>query len=107
MRKYLISLLVLASLVSFAGAQQSSDSPINSVQDIINVILKVLRWMQIIFWIFAAGAIFYAGYLYLGAAGDEKRVGKAKNQILYAVIAIAVALIAPGVVNLIRDVLTP
>lgn len=97
-----VAILLLAP-VSLAFADSSS--PINSADDIINVMKKLLGYFQVVFWIAAIGAIFYAGYLYLFAGGGEKNVEKAKKQLLYAAIAIAIGLMAFGVTPLVLNIL--
>ncbi len=59
------------------------------------------------FWIIMAVAVIYvllAAYKYLTAGGDETKVKEANNALLYAVIAIVVALIAKGFPSLIASV---
>jgi hypothetical protein len=67
---------------------------ITSVDRIFDIIRKIVGYLQALFWIAATLFIFYAAYLYLTAAGDPEKVGAAKNQLIYAVIAIAIALVA-------------
>lgn len=70
--------------------------PITGPGNIVSIINNVLLYFSAVFWIAAAGFVFYAAYLYLTAAGNEERVKKAKNQLLYAVIAMVIGLMAEG-----------
>lgn len=79
--------------------------PITSPQGIVNLINIVLYRVATIFWIAAAGFIFYAAFLYLTAGGDSERVKKAHKQLLYAIIAIAVGLMAYGLPLLVYNFL--
>lgn len=80
----------------FAGVPTDDKAPIKTPDDVTNFINGVLYWISIIFWIAAVGFVFYAAYLYLTAAGSDEQVKKAKKQLLYAVIAIAIGLMAQG-----------
>lgn len=71
-------------------------APIQNIDQGIDLFRQILTWFAIIFWIAAALFVFYAAFLYLTAAGNEEQVKKASSQLLYAVIAIAVGLMAYG-----------
>jgi len=49
--------------------------------------------------------IIYAGILFLISAGDPGRLGKAKTALGYAIIGIAVALAATGIIELIKTII--
>ncbi len=80
-------------------------APIKSGGDIVDRINTFLVWLATIFWIAAAGFIFYAAFLYLTAAGDAEKVKTASHALLYGVIAIAVGLMAYGLPFLVKNVL--
>jgi len=82
-------------------------APIKTSDDIIYVIIKLFKIMAQIFWILAIAASFYAGYLYLLSGGNEEKTGKAKKMLLYAVIAIAIGLMAYGLPTLVYNFLNP
>lgn len=71
------------------------------------VIRKLEAWFTGIFWALTAVFIVYAAFLFLTSRGDENILKKAKTALLYAVIAIVVAVFAPVAGNLIRDILRP
>ena len=95
MNKYskiiLSSAVIIASLaVPFVGLAISGDipnqvtppttpPPVSNVSGVISWLQQILSWFAIIFWIFAAGAIFYAAFLYLTAAGNDTKVKKAHS----------------------------
>ena len=73
-----------------------------SVKDLLIVFNKILFWVSTAFWIAAGISTIYAAFLYLTAAGNEQRVDKAKKQLLYSVIAIAIGIMSaslPALVN--------
>ena len=77
-----------------------------SVGGIVDVLRSVVRWIYIIFFIIAVMFVLFAAFSYLTAGGDPERVTTAKNQIIYAAIAIAVALLAVGFEQIIRTFLS-
>ena len=72
--------------------------------DVSTIITNVLGWLGGI--IFAIGAIMllWSAFLYLFAGGDEDRVERAKSYMIYAIVGIAVAILAlavrPFLINL-------
>lgn len=75
---------------------------INGGNDVLGLLRIALNWFAIAFWIFAAGFIFYAAYLFLfaGHTGDNK---KGKSALIYAIIAIIIGIIAYGLPNAIQQ----
>jgi len=101
MKKY-ISFLASASLFPLVANAQSN---ITSVQQIIDLLNTILYWVSSAFWIMAGIFTLYAGFLYMTAAGSDQRVEKAKKQLLYAIIAIMIGLMGPGLSVLINNFL--
>ena len=99
----LVAALSMIPLVSFAA----NSSPINTPDDIFNLLDKLLGYFATAFWMFAIGAVFYAGYLYLTAAGDSNKLKKAHQMILWTVVAVVIGLFAYGLPKLIQNILTP
>jgi len=86
-------------------AQETLPSPISSPGDFVTLLGTVASWMFTIFLALAVLFLIYAAFLYLTAAGNESRVGNAKNVLIYSVVAIVIALLAGGIVPLIRGVI--
>ncbi len=65
--------------------------------------------LNLLFTIFGIAAVFfilYAAFLYLTAAGDPEKVKKASKTLLYAVVAVVVAIIAWSLPLLINNVVS-
>ncbi len=89
-----------------AGALEiTQDSPIKEPQGIIDVIRGVVKWIYIIFFIIAVMFILFAAFNYLGGGEDAEKTKTAHNQIKYAAIAIAVALLAVGLEIIVKNFL--
>ena len=78
----------------------------STVGGLVDVIRNAARWIYILFFIIAVVFIIFAAFTYLTAAGDEEKVKKAKNMIIYAAIAIVVALLAVAFETIIANFLT-
>jgi len=78
---------------------------ITSKQDIGVVLGKFVTWAMGIFYVFAVLFLLYSAFLYLGAAGDPERLTQAKDQLIYSIIAIVIALLATSAKPLIESFL--
>lgn len=92
----------LIPFILVAHAQQSSSSSLTQVE---NSIYRIVNFLYTIFWILAVGALIWAAILFLTAGGDKERIVKAKQMVLYACIAAAVALLATAIYPFTYDVL--
>ncbi len=84
----------------------SSDAPLKSVDEIIKWLDKIQQYVARIFWIIAIIAVFYSAFLYATSGGDPKNTGKARESLLYVAIAMAVAIMAYGLPQLIKSILS-
>ena len=94
-----IMLSVVLLLPGSAGAQPTS------IDGVVSVLEKLLLNVSRIFWIAAIGFILYAGFLFFTAADNPERLKKAQQQLLYTVIAIAIALMATVIPTLVENIL--
>lgn len=75
-----------------------------SLESIINSIINLL----ITIGIPLAGLMYlWAGFQFLTAAGDSRKVSLAKKTILYTTIGVAILLSAKGIIIVVEDLLTP
>lgn len=88
---------VLLPFIASAQVAPPPDVGVRSIQDILRVLNTLVNWMFAILMILAVIFIFYAAYLYLTAGGDPEKVKSATRQLIFAAVAIAVALVAQGV----------
>ncbi|MDO8430037.1 MAG: pilin [bacterium] len=102
------TLLALPSLGFAQGVIPSPNVPVTGVRsldDVSRILVTLVNWVTGLFFVAAILFLFYAAYLYLGAAGDPERLTKAKDQLIYSVIAIAVALLAGSVRFIVESIL--
>jgi hypothetical protein len=91
---------VLALTAPVAVSAQLVNDPAPSLprSSVSQIVISVMNWL--LYLVGALGVIGFAiaGILYLTAAGDDDRIGKAKNAMLYSIIGVIVAI--AGVVAL-------
>lgn len=76
---------------------------INNPQQIFTILSKIVRWTYTIFFIVAVFFILVAAFNFLTAQGDSTKIQEARNQILWAIVAIAIALISVGAAQIIKN----
>mgnify|MGYP001560577756 CR=1 FL=1 len=106
-KKYLLSLTLVSFLaVSFlalpaVGLAQPTNLP---NLDVMNALGKIVDWLFTILLVIAALFIVLAAYTFVTAGGDPEKVNTARNQVLYALIGVAVAFLAKGLVALVQRI---
>ena len=122
MKKYLAFVMVVAFAFSFASvafAQAPGQAitppgltsgnlgvsgPIASTSDLVQKIMDLISWVA---WFIGLAAVImglYAGILFITAAGDPAKVVTARNILLYAIVGIAVAVLAFSLVAISKSV---
>ena len=80
-------------------------SPINSALDITDVVINATKGWYTSFFIFAVIFILVAAFHYLTAAGEPEKIKTAHKMLIWAAVAIAIALIAVGATQIIKSFL--
>jgi len=81
--------------------EMAEDSPIKSPEQIFDILANILRYAYTIFFIVAIIFILVAAFNFLTAKDNPEKVKSARSQILWAAVAIAIALISVGAANII------
>lgn len=84
--------------MAFAQTPPPVPTTITSYGGVINIINTIGNWMFGILLALAVVFLLYAAFLYLTAAGDSGKTDQAKNIIIYAIVAIIVAVLAKGII---------
>ncbi len=103
MKKVLAIAAIAATTFPFLVSAQV----ITSVSQVQTVATNIYTWLLWFFWLITAGFIIWAAMLYVTARGDEEKVKKAKTVLIYAIVAIVVAILATSIRPLITNVITP
>ena len=88
-----LPLISLAAVTDFSGLN-TSQTGVTSLNDVNTIVVRIVNWVIGLFFVAAVLFIFWAAYLYLTASGNPEQVTKAHNQLIYSIVAIAVALLA-------------
>src|SRR3989344_2506830 len=91
--------------VAFGQSQSPPTDIVTTGEDLENVLETVRDWFFTVFVVLAVIFLIWAAFLYLTAAGNDTKFGKAKNALIYAIIAIIVALLAGSLTSLLENVL--
>ena len=97
--------LALSPLAAFAQQQAIPAGPqdINALLDIID---NVGDWVFTIFLTLAAFFIIYAAFKFLTASGDADAVSQARQMLVYALVGVAIAVLARGLVSIVQNLIT-
>tara|TARA_Y100000310_G_scaffold328929_1_gene397908 strand:- start:304 stop:741 length:438 start_codon:yes stop_codon:yes gene_type:complete len=74
---------------------------VQTAGDVITIIQDVVGWIQVFFYVAATLMVVLAAWDYLNSGGNEEKVQSAKNKLIYAIVAVIIAVIAGGVVRLV------
>lgn len=81
------------------GVTGTSDAPVSAI------IVKVMQWLLYIVGFLGVIGFAISGIMYLTAAGDDDRINKAKNTMLYSIIGVVVAIAGLIMVNFVSGIL--
>ncbi|MFA5767047.1 MAG: hypothetical protein WC919_03935 [Candidatus Paceibacterota bacterium] len=106
--KQVLSALVLAGMlapVAVVLAQPEAPTLIGGGEDLINLINRIGNWIFALVLAVAAVFLIVAGFLFVTAGGNPENVNKARGMLINALIGVAIALGARGLVAVVASVL--
>jgi hypothetical protein len=91
--------------VTILGDTTSETSTRDTVkaENIILLINKIINWVFTLLLVLAVAFIVYAGYKYLFSGGEAEAVSAAHKMLIYAAIAVAVAMLSKGIVFVVKS----
>ena len=81
------------------------ESPIKTPGGLLDTIASIVKWVYIVFFIVAVLFILIAAFNYLTGSGQPEKIKIVHTQLIYAVIAITIALLSVGAVAIIKNFL--
>jgi len=96
---------VLAQDWQQAAKDLAQGSPIKEPGDVFRILVNLVRYTYTIFFIVAIVFIIVAAFKFLTAGGNPEKIQSARTQIMWAVVAIAIALISVGAATIIKGFL--
>ena len=103
--KYLGVLLAAQLLPAVALAQTAPPSVTLTRDSILDLLNTTLTWIDAIIFIVGILIILYAAFMYMTAAGDEEKIGKAKRTFIYGLVGVGIAILAFGIWELVASFL--
>jgi len=105
-----VSVLSLIFMFSIASVALAVDAPastetvttsgVDDMDDVVDLVEAIAGWFQVIVLAIAVVMIIYAGFTWMTAGGDDEKLGSARQTFIYALVGIAVVLVAYGLVKL-------
>ena len=92
-----LGLPFLASAQALPAAPQTAPTVVTSLGGVLGTLCTVINWMFVFLIVLAVIFIIVAAFRYLTASGDPEKVKGASAMLLYAAIAVAVAILAKGI----------
>ena len=97
---------VFAGAVLAAGKPGTPEaSPIQNINQLLTILNKIVVLMYRAFFIVAIGFVIWAAFNYLFGGDDPEKIKSATKRIIYAAIAISVALISVGANVIIKNLI--
>ncbi len=78
---------------------------ITDIDKILDIVDEIVTYIYYLLFIVAVVFIIWAAFLYLNSGGDQAKLKKASQQLLYAIVAIAVGLLAYSITQIIENFL--
>lgn len=106
----ILALLSLAMLPGLVGAQATNiltppTTTITTVGGVVGLFCKAINWLFTFLILMTIIFVIWAAWTYLRAGGDPGKVSEAGNRLLYAAVAVAVALLAKGLPLLVANII--
>lgn len=87
---------------TFGGNLGQTNVP-TSIGGVLGIILTVVRWFYTIIFIVAVAMILLAAFHFITSKGDSTKTKAARDELKYAIIGIAVALVSYGIVAFVQN----
>lgn len=102
--KKLLGVALAANYDLNSAAQKLAEgSPVSDPTKIFAILAKIVRYGYTIFFITAVLFILMAAFNFLTAKGDPAKITSARSQILWAIVAIIIAMLSVGAASIISN----
>ena len=99
-----ITLIVGLPLLALAQVSGPPETPV-TIERIVGILERFINWMFAILLAIAVIFIILAAFKYLTAGGDAEKIKSAHSQLIYAMVALGVALLSRGLIFLVKQLL--
>ncbi len=102
----MIGTLVFSSFPAFGSNHQIPQIPINSQNDLMRILGNIINFLLRIGAVVAIVMLIYAGFLFMTGAGNDEKIGKAKDLLKYSLIGIGVVILSFSAIAFMSSILT-
>jgi hypothetical protein len=95
--------LLAAAVTTFVPTSLPGGFPVPTIPEEVDLYKTIINILYFIFAVLLAVAaifIIWAAFLYLTSGGDEEKLQKAKNYLVYAIVAVVIALAGRGLLQI-------
>ncbi len=86
--------------------KSSADCPIREPGQIFNILSRIVQYVYTIFFVVAVIFIIIAAFNFLTGGDNPEKIKGAQKQILWAAVAIAIALLSLGAAQIVKNLIT-
>lgn len=101
----IITLSTLTASSAFATAPQNAGGLPQNAGDMIALMWRIVDWVFVFFIVTAVIYLMIASFSYLTAEGDAEKISKAKHELIYAIIAVAIASLSRAIVYAVASII--
>ncbi len=94
---------ILGGTVEPIDGTEIPDSPVSTFEGIINVMVRASQWMFGILIALGTVMVLYSAFLYLFSGGNTERIDTARKTLVWAIVAMVVAVLAGGIGALVQN----
>lgn len=106
---YILPLIAMSAMIAMPVlAQVGQENPPVENRDLsgwLQIIITITKWLYTILLVVAVIFVILAAFKYLTAGGDPTAVKKANSQLIYAVVAIVVAILAFSIKTIVTGII--
>jgi len=99
------SVAVLMLALPVLALEQAPDT-VNTIDDVVGVIETAVNWLFTLILSIAVIMLLWAAFLWMTSSGDETKVGDARKTLIYALVGVAIAIVAKGLVTIVQQLLS-
>jgi lysylphosphatidylglycerol synthetase-like protein (DUF2156 family) len=98
--KKIFTILIFISLLFLANEMVLAQGPTTEISNVLN---KIKTYLWTFLGTVAVIAIIWGAYLFVTAGGDTQKIAAAKNAVIWAIIGMVVAVMASGIIDLVKS----
>lgn len=104
MMKKFLPILIFAGFLTIPALVFAASAPvINTIDDIKNLIIKLTDWVFLLLAAIAVVILVWGAFEFVTSEGNPDKVKTAKDRVTFAIIALVLAILAKGMVEIVKS----